>query len=181
MSDQQQEEDLEEKQKMGDQQQEEDQNPREAEMIEEAPVQLFSITQNQEMRDVEDTNRNTTNDYCVKRLEPVIGMEFDNEDIAYEFYNRYAGDICFSIRKFWHNKSLTNVICTKEFVCSREVSCSCKKFEFVGILCRHTLKVLDHNNIKELPSHYILKRWTRHATNIDRSWERSRMGLGQDE
>jgi hypothetical protein len=45
MSDQQQEEDLEEKQKMGDQQQEEDQNPREAEMIEEAPVQLFSITQ----------------------------------------------------------------------------------------------------------------------------------------
>ena len=74
----------------------------------------------QEMRDVEDTNRNTTNDYCVKRLEPVIGMEFDNEDIAYEFYNRYAGDICFSIRKFWHNKSLTNVICTKEFVCSRE-------------------------------------------------------------
>uniref|UniRef100_A0A0E0GXB4 Uncharacterized protein n=1 Tax=Oryza nivara TaxID=4536 RepID=A0A0E0GXB4_ORYNI len=45
MSDQQQEEDLEEKQKMGDQQQEEDQNPREAEMIAEAPVQLFSITQ----------------------------------------------------------------------------------------------------------------------------------------
>lgn len=44
-----------------------------------------------------------------------------------------------------------------------KVSCSCKKFEFVGVLCRHALKVLDHNNIKELPPEYILKRWTRHA------------------
>ncbi|XP_073355380.1 protein FAR1-RELATED SEQUENCE 5-like [Aegilops tauschii subsp. strangulata] len=31
-----------------------------------------------------------------------------------------------------------------------KVSCSCKKFEFIGVLCRHALKVLDHNNIKEL-------------------------------
>jgi hypothetical protein len=44
-----------------------------------------------------------------------------------------------------------------------KVSCSCKKFEFVGVLCRHALKVLDHNNIKELAPEYILKRWTRHA------------------
>ncbi|XP_008786389.2 protein FAR1-RELATED SEQUENCE 5-like [Phoenix dactylifera] len=39
------------------------------------------------------------------------------------------------------------------------VSCSCKKFEFVGILCSHALKVLDHKNIKEIPEKYILKRW----------------------
>ncbi|KAM0858689.1 hypothetical protein ACQ4PT_047681 [Festuca glaucescens] len=44
-----------------------------------------------------------------------------------------------------------------------KVSCSCKKFEFVGVLCHHALKVLDHNNIKELAQEYILKRWTRHA------------------
>jgi zinc finger SWIM domain-containing protein 3 len=44
-----------------------------------------------------------------------------------------------------------------------KVSCSCKKFEFVGVLCRHALKVLDHNNIKELAPEYFLKRWTRHA------------------
>ncbi|XP_048527739.1 protein FAR1-RELATED SEQUENCE 5-like [Triticum urartu] len=44
-----------------------------------------------------------------------------------------------------------------------KVSCSCKKFEFVGVLCRHALKVLDHNNIKELAPEYILKRWTRRA------------------
>ncbi|KAL6623666.1 hypothetical protein ACP70R_033545 [Stipagrostis hirtigluma subsp. patula] len=40
------------------------------------------------------------------------------------------------------------------------VKCSCKKFEFAGILCCHALKILDINNIKEIPEQYILKRWT---------------------
>ncbi|XP_022739363.1 protein FAR1-RELATED SEQUENCE 7-like isoform X2 [Durio zibethinus] len=43
------------------------------------------------------------------------------------------------------------------------VFCSCKKFEFMGVLCSHALKVLDYRNIRLLPSHYILKRWTRDA------------------
>ncbi|CAL9764090.1 unnamed protein product, partial [Musa acuminata subsp. burmannicoides] len=43
------------------------------------------------------------------------------------------------------------------------VACSCKRFEFVGIHCRHVLKTLDVINIKELPPHYILKRWTKDA------------------
>uniref|UniRef100_A0A452YG79 Protein FAR1-RELATED SEQUENCE n=2 Tax=Triticinae TaxID=1648030 RepID=A0A452YG79_AEGTS len=42
-------------------------------------------------------------------------------------------------------------------------SCSCGQFERVGILCAHALKVLDLMNIKLLPAHYILKRWTRKA------------------
>jgi zinc finger SWIM domain-containing protein 3 len=37
------------------------------------------------------------------------------------------------------------------------------KFTFVGILCVHTLKVLDKKNVKRLPTHYILKRWTQDA------------------
>ncbi|SPT21134.1 unnamed protein product [Triticum aestivum] len=41
-----------------------------------------------------------------------------------------------------------------------KVSCSCKKFEFAGILCSHCLKILDINNIKHIPEQYILKRWT---------------------
>jgi zinc finger SWIM domain-containing protein 3 len=40
------------------------------------------------------------------------------------------------------------------------VLCSCKKFEFAGILCSHALKILDVNNIKSVPEKYILKRWT---------------------
>lgn len=43
------------------------------------------------------------------------------------------------------------------------ILCNCKKFEFAGIQCRHVLKVLDIINIKELPSQYILKRWTKDA------------------
>ncbi|KAF2939552.1 hypothetical protein DAI22_03g203866 [Oryza sativa Japonica Group] len=35
-----------------------------------------------------------------------------------------------------------------------------KKFEFAGILCSHSLKVLDINNVKYIPEHYIMKRWT---------------------
>ncbi|XP_057478205.1 protein FAR1-RELATED SEQUENCE 9-like [Actinidia eriantha] len=43
------------------------------------------------------------------------------------------------------------------------VSCSCKKFEFGGILCSHALKVLSSNNIMKIPNRYILKRWTKNA------------------
>ncbi|XP_059670683.1 protein FAR1-RELATED SEQUENCE 5-like [Cornus florida] len=41
------------------------------------------------------------------------------------------------------------------------VMCSCMKFTFIGILCIHTLKVLDKKNIKKIPPQYIMKRWTR--------------------
>ncbi|RWW49038.1 hypothetical protein BHE74_00044849 [Ensete ventricosum] len=39
------------------------------------------------------------------------------------------------------------------------LSCSCKKFQAIGILCSHAMKVLDYKNIKEIPEKYILKRW----------------------
>lgn len=45
----------------------------------------------------------------------------------------------------------------------KTVSCNCMKFEFVGVLCCHALKVLDYRNIKLLPTQYILKRWTKDA------------------
>ncbi|KAG2545495.1 hypothetical protein PVAP13_9KG314688 [Panicum virgatum] len=41
--------------------------------------------------------------------------------------------------------------------------CSCKKFEFTGLPCCHVLKILELRNIKELPPHYILKRWRKDA------------------
>lgn len=45
------------------------------------------------------------------------------------------------------------------------VSCSCHKFEFAGVLCRHALRVLTAIGIPVLPENYILKRWTRNAKN----------------
>ena len=43
------------------------------------------------------------------------------------------------------------------------VQCSCMKFSFLGILCSHALKVLDKKNVKRIPAHYVLKRWTQDA------------------
>ena len=37
------------------------------------------------------------------------------------------------------------------------------KFSFVGILCSHALKILDKKNVKRIPAHYVLKRWTQDA------------------
>ncbi|XP_050384811.1 protein FAR1-RELATED SEQUENCE 3 [Argentina anserina] len=44
-------------------------------------------------------------------------------------------------------------------------NCSCQLFEYSGILCRHILTVFTVTNVLTLPSHYILKRWTRNAKN----------------
>ncbi|CAN0858876.1 hypothetical protein LINGRAHAP2_LOCUS7494 [Linum grandiflorum] len=41
------------------------------------------------------------------------------------------------------------------------------KFNFVGILCAHALKALERKNIKQVPKHYLLKRWTRDAKDGD--------------
>ncbi|KAL4332079.1 hypothetical protein GQ457_15G027670 [Hibiscus cannabinus] len=43
------------------------------------------------------------------------------------------------------------------------INCSCKKFEFAGILCSHAWKVLSFQNFKRIPNQYILKRWTKEA------------------
>ncbi|XP_021296601.1 protein FAR1-RELATED SEQUENCE 3 [Herrania umbratica] len=51
-------------------------------------------------------------------------------------------------------------------VSEMKASCSCQMFEYSGILCRHILTVFTVTNVLTLPSHYILKRWTRNA----KSW-----------
>lgn len=43
------------------------------------------------------------------------------------------------------------------------VKCSCKKFEFTGILCSHALRVFRNKNVVELPPQYFLTRWSRDA------------------
>ncbi|KAH7849369.1 hypothetical protein Vadar_016860 [Vaccinium darrowii] len=41
------------------------------------------------------------------------------------------------------------------------VSCTCRKFEFYGILCSHALKLFRDLQYESLPPQYYLKRWTR--------------------
>nr|XP_028963965.1 protein FAR-RED ELONGATED HYPOCOTYL 3 isoform X3 [Malus domestica] len=46
-----------------------------------------------------------------------------------------------------------------------EVSCVCCLFEYKGYLCRHALIVLQICGLSAIPSHYVLKRWTKDAKN----------------
>ncbi|KAI5353688.1 hypothetical protein L3X38_006582 [Prunus dulcis] len=46
-----------------------------------------------------------------------------------------------------------------------EVCCVCRLFEYSGFLCRHAIAVLQSSGVFRIPSHYILKRWTKDARN----------------
>ncbi|KAK9267982.1 hypothetical protein L1049_010419 [Liquidambar formosana] len=57
----------------------------------------------------------------------------------------------------------------KRYKSDDSLCCSCRLFEMSGILCRHALKILrEELKVRELPTQYILKRWTRYArsTNV---------------
>ena len=43
------------------------------------------------------------------------------------------------------------------------VECSCKIYEFKGILCCHALKILNQEKIQEIPESYVMRRWRRQA------------------
>ena len=55
------------------------------------------------------------------------------------------------------------ILCLNKTALNQTASCSCGMFNRTGILCAHGLKVLDLMNIKILPTHYVLKKWTRDA------------------
>ncbi|KAI9121668.1 hypothetical protein K1719_008701 [Acacia pycnantha] len=40
-----------------------------------------------------------------------------------------------------------------------DVKCACHMFEFIGIICRHSLAVLSQERVKEIPCKYVLDRW----------------------
>lgn len=45
-----------------------------------------------------------------------------------------------------------------------KISCTCMKFESMGILCCHVIRILDVvRGVSRIPTEYILKRWTINA------------------
>ncbi|XP_044429692.1 protein FAR1-RELATED SEQUENCE 5-like [Triticum aestivum] len=44
--------------------------------------------------------------------------------------------------------------------------CKCGQFAHMGLLCCHTLKVMDHIGVQEIPKWHIMKRWTKNARDI---------------
>ncbi|KAM3209794.1 hypothetical protein ACQJBY_064074 [Aegilops geniculata] len=47
-----------------------------------------------------------------------------------------------------------------------ELVCECGSFEHTGLLCCHSVKVLDFLGISKIPSKHIVKRWTKDARDI---------------
>ncbi|WVZ04467.1 hypothetical protein V8G54_025273 [Vigna mungo] len=46
---------------------------------------------------------------------------------------------------------------------SNDIHCSCKLFDFRGILCRHCLLVLGQEDVRNVPTKYVLRRWSRNV------------------
>ncbi|XP_028072354.1 protein FAR-RED ELONGATED HYPOCOTYL 3-like [Camellia sinensis] len=46
---------------------------------------------------------------------------------------------------------------------SSETNCSCRLFEFRGIVCRHQIAVLMKKRIHQMPDKYILRRWNKNV------------------
>ncbi|XVF54423.1 hypothetical protein PTKIN_Ptkin05aG0179100 [Pterospermum kingtungense] len=47
-------------------------------------------------------------------------------------------------------------------------TCTCKKFEFLGILCQHILSVFLHKDCYEIPSMYLPSRWRQEALQMEK-------------
>ncbi|KAJ4702361.1 Protein FAR1-RELATED SEQUENCE like [Melia azedarach] len=94
-----------------------------------------------------------------------IFMKFQEElveTLAYPatIVNDTGSKIIYRVAKFGEEHKANFV---RYNVFEKKASCCCRMFEFSGIICRHILAVFRVTNILTLPSHYILKRWTRNA------------------
>lgn len=57
----------------------------------------------------------------LKELTPHIGMEFESEEAAFQFYNEYGRIMGFGIRRDYHTKSKKDgLMINRKFVCHRE-------------------------------------------------------------
>ncbi|EOY15866.1 Far1-related sequence 5 isoform 1 [Theobroma cacao] len=94
-----------------------------------------------------------------------IFMKFQEELVETLAYPATAIDdsgleVTYRVAKFGEDHQAHFV---KFNVFGKKASCSCQMFEFSGIICKHVLAVFRVTNVLTLPSHYILKRWTRNA------------------
>ncbi|KAI5340905.1 hypothetical protein L3X38_020179 [Prunus dulcis] len=79
-------------------------------------------------------------------------LELKTEDACKVVFN-------VSERKNWETR-VAEVVYVKD---SDHASCSCKRFEFVGIICKHILALFRRDQIEYMPEKCILKRWKKTA------------------
>ncbi|XP_049374825.1 protein FAR1-RELATED SEQUENCE 1-like [Solanum verrucosum] len=123
-------------------------------------------------------------DYKTKHSRPILKTLYPMEDEAAKEYTRKMFQI-FQEELIQSQKFIAEKIEVKDganiykvhqlqrqrpaYIVSLDLAlkravCSCHKFEFMGILCRHVLMVFIKKQIHSLPMYYLLDRWTRNAT-----------------
>ncbi|XP_020235111.1 protein FAR1-RELATED SEQUENCE 11 [Cajanus cajan] len=76
--------------------------------------------------------------------------------LAPQFASFLVDEGCFQVR----HHSQSDGGCKVFWVpCQEHISCSCHLFEFLGILCRHVLRVMSTNNCFHIPDQYLPDRW----------------------
>ena len=82
---------------------------------------------------------------CPEDMVPKIGMKFNTEQEAYDFYNSYAGDKGFSIRRSSsHNVKNTTTIKNRTFCCSRAgMKLNCSYITFLIVKDRSSQPIIS--------------------------------------
>ncbi|TXG65237.1 hypothetical protein EZV62_006512 [Acer yangbiense] len=93
---------------------------------------------------------------------PVIGMTFDNDEDAYQYYNSYARSFGFSVRKQRLNRNRQGVVRKRLFTCSCEGSYSKKatpqkKKEERRCECEAMLEIKMNKNGKYVVTKFIVE------------------------
>ena len=102
--------------------------------------------------------------HTAKLYTPEIFKMFQDEYVKIKdctIYKASKSDSITEYRVKYRNKPQEHLV--KYEASTMTIQCSCMKFSFLGILCSHALKVLLKNNVKRIPTHYVLKRWTQDA------------------
>ncbi|GMI70281.1 FAR1-related sequence 11 [Hibiscus trionum] len=76
--------------------------------------------------------------------------------LAPQYASFVVDEGCFEVK---HHTQMDGGCKVIWILCEEQISCSCRHFEFSGILCRHVLRVLSTNNCFHIPNQYLPSRW----------------------
>ncbi|KAK9725074.1 hypothetical protein RND81_05G120700 [Saponaria officinalis] len=51
---------------------------------------------------------------------------------------------------------------------TKEVSCTCMKFERCGLICRHIISILSSNGVNSILDGYVIRRWCKELAHHDK-------------
>ena len=94
-------------------------------------------------------------------------------DVVYESMQYKVEEVCkgetYLVRRYHpekHEKWCRVVYRVEVDKLADKLRCECANFEHTGLLCCHSVKVLDFLGIDRIPAQHILKRWTKDARDV---------------